>query len=232
MFRLSADGGQGDLKVSFQLVYKDDSLFTASTQSERRDGTLLDAGVKRTFIIALINGATETYDTLSTMFDAIDFKSVKTLLHGAKFVFPVDMKMANIVLGIGPVGCTFPYAYSLWSPFVKYQKFAGIRRTINSIITLNTEREAAERAFASMSKSVARDLYPLHKSVSHRPMGFVVLLCSGDDEISEFIIPAQLHIVQGIIQLLYNALHEITPEIGSRVLHRISRPPRAQWIRG
>ncbi len=221
MFRLSADGGQGDLKVSFQLVYKDDSLFTASTQSERRDGTLLDAGVKRTFIIALINGATETYGTLSTMFDAIDFKSVKTLLHDAKFVFPVDMKMANIVLGIGPVGCAFPYAYSLWSPFVKYQKFADIRRTIKSIMTLNTEREAAELASPSMGKSPARDLYQLHKSVYHRPMNFVLDLCSEDDEISEFIVPAQLHIVQGIVQLLYYALQQFSPEIASRFLERI-----------
>ncbi len=215
LFRFSADQGQGDLKVSFQIVFSDDALFSASTRDERRAGDqeFLDTSVKRTFIIALINGASETYETLSAMFDSLDLAGVKTLLPLAEFVFPVDMKMANIVLGLGPVGCAYPYPYTLWSPFKKRSK-PLVMRTVATITRDNDGRVAA--AAHNERKETASELSQRFHSVYNLPMAFVKLFATGF--LSDFIGPAPLHISLGVVKDLYDGVVIFSPEIAERWL--------------
>ncbi len=113
LFRLSADSGQGDLKISCQLIFSDDSVFTATSRAQRGSGDILDASVKRTFVLSLMSGASETYASLSLMFGSLNLRGVKQVLPHATFVFPVDMKLVNIVVRPGPVGCSNPYLYTL-----------------------------------------------------------------------------------------------------------------------
>ncbi len=216
LFRFSADSGQGDLKISFQLIYSDDSVFSAATRSDRSAGgdEFLDASVKRTFICALMNGAKETYDSLSLMFDSLDLAGVKSLLRNAEFVFPVDMKLANIVLGLGPVGCAFPYAYTLWSPFKKHSQ-PHVRRTVPSIARDDADRSAAE----GDSKESGAELLQRFHSVYHRPMNFVALFVG--EHLSDFIVPPQLHILLGLVKDLYDAVNIFSKDVTAQWLAKI-----------
>lgn len=220
LFRFSADAGQGDLKISFQIVYSDDTVFTASSRAERSLGGCdsLDASVKRTFIMALMNNASESYESLFLMFQSLDLAGVKALLPHANFVFPVDMKLANIVLGLGPVGCAFPYAYSLWSPFKKHSQ-PGVRRTIASIVRDDAGRRSAMEATNLERKENVSQVYQRFHSVYHRPMPFVELFVT--EHISDFIVPAQLHILIGIAKDLFDGLHILEKDIAALWLSRL-----------
>ena len=74
LFRISFDKGRGDLKVSFQTIFSDDSVFFATNRKDRAASTSssLDAGVKHTFVVGLMNGADENYETISLLFESLD----------------------------------------------------------------------------------------------------------------------------------------------------------------
>jgi len=213
IFRISADGGQGDLKITLQIVYSDDSVFTATTRADRTaSGDSLDAGVNRTFIVALMNGASESYETLSFLFDSLDWASVRQLLPTALFVLVIDMKLANIIIGIGGVGSRYSYLYTLWSSFANHSQ-PQQRRTIDNIIEQNNLRREHEL------KTGDNDCFKEFQSVHHAPIKLLQLF--KDVYLPDFIVPAQLHLILGIIKLLYDDLVVLDPDLAAAWLAKL-----------
>jgi len=215
LFRISADGGRGDLKASFQIIYKDDSVFHATTKKERkRQHEALDAGVARTFIVSLINGATESYAAVSKLFD-MDWRGVKALLPDASFVFPADMKIVAVAVGLGPSGCANEYIWSLWSRYTERSR-PDVRRTIASIIEHNAAREEAEQKSGKSASDIAIDF----GSVYHSPIALCTLF--QDVLFGDFFVPPQLHIILGVAKLLYDDLVIIDDALAAAFLAAIN----------
>ena len=99
-------------------------------------GKELDTGVNRTFVLSLMYGAKESFETLRKLFDSLAWDELLAVLPNAEVVIPVDMKNCNFLLGNRTSSSAYPYAYSLWSPFKKYSQ-PEILRTVDSVIEQN-----------------------------------------------------------------------------------------------
>ncbi len=219
LFRLSCDGGQGDLKISCQLIFYDDSMLSADSESPQpRASDNSDFGVKRTFILSLMCGASETYESLSLMFNSLNLRGLKELLPRATFVFPVDMKLSNIVAGLGPVGCSNPYLYTLWSPYVKWSR-PDVVRTVDSLFRDGSLRVAHAGESNERKGASAKTLNQKFNSSYNVPMEFVRVFVN--EHLSDFFVPAQLHILLGIAKDLYECAAFLSPEVADLWLGKI-----------
>lgn len=101
LLRISIDEGRGFLKVTGSLIYK----------TEEQDGQIFKStGVKRVFILA-IAAVKEDYSTVAMLLSKLDWNS---LPPGLPYFFAQDLKMCNIVLGLGNHKSTFPCLFCLW----------------------------------------------------------------------------------------------------------------------
>jgi len=77
----------------------------------------LDSGANRTYIIAMLPGGKETFESVRLLFDSVNFRDLFqqcTDYHG-EVTAPNDGKMQNLMLGVGQHSSTFPSVYNLSS---------------------------------------------------------------------------------------------------------------------
>ncbi|MEE8114436.1 MAG: hypothetical protein V3T23_08775, partial [Nitrososphaerales archaeon] len=211
MVRVSADDGNGVLKLSIQFIYSDDSCLNVPAASSCRRRPVhasvtesLDSSADRTFILAMLVGAKESFASIRVLFDQIDWKSLLDVLPTSQceWVLPMDMKTGAYALGVGPIGSAFPSPYSLWSPYPKYSKPDSLR-SIDRILAQNTLREKRVATCTSNTK----DMYKLYESVHAEPVRLLILL--REIELIDVLVPPQLHLLLGIVVTLFNFLCDV-----------------------
>ncbi|XP_041361215.1 uncharacterized protein LOC121377334 [Gigantopelta aegis] len=115
LIKFNVDGGRGSLKLCAQVIYADDPVLRKNaTETERaayakENGGVFDTSVRRVFILGLISGAKETFESTKFLCDSlIDLDNLKSYFVNAEIVVPVDIKQANKMAGIGEHGSLRP----------------------------------------------------------------------------------------------------------------------------
>ena len=202
LFKVNCDGGRGSLKLMMQLLYKDDPIFTGADAASRRRGALrnygglLDSGVRRTYILGLIEGAKEHFASVRFLLDRFDFVALrKAMSPASRIVAPNDAKMQAFWTGIMQAGCRYPMSTSHFSPFAGHSRPDEVR-TAASVVASLERRRSAEEAKGSALDPIDFD------SVVCCPVKLLTLRPAAP--LAEILVPAQLHILLGIVkELLY-----------------------------
>ena len=236
--KISADDGGGSLKVSLQLVFADDPLFsdsetsTTRAQRQRRSDERLATGVQRTYVLALAHGCKESFESVRLVFDLLPWSQLLDLLPvEAQVVLPVDMKMAATVLGIGSVGSANPVVWSMWSPFTAHSQ-PSVRRTVAGVLQQNSKRDAAP----PRSNAERNTLFRRHESVHCAPIELLQHPRLCELPLLDVLVPPQLHIVLGIVLHLWELLDVIDAQVAIAWMRVVgvshSRPHGARGFDG
>jgi len=199
MVRVSADDGRGVLKCSIQFLLSTDRVFRSERSSRRSNTQPLDTGVNRIIILSMLVGVKESFDTIRTLFDCIEWEELLQLLPltRVEWVIPMDMKTAAFAVGVGPIGSIYPSVYNLWSMYEKHSAPQQLR-TIKGILQQYKLRQQAIKSHGVDSTQAEAKLF---QSVHAAPISLVQLL--RPDVISDVIVPAPLHLELGIVALMY-----------------------------
>ncbi len=130
--KINADEGQGRLQVLVQLIYDGDDDI----------GGINDTSGDNVFLLATAAGMKETNETVTTLMDLLKLHEVGDAFRNAEVVFCCDMKMVNLLVGIGPHSCRYPMALTLYSQNPKHSKPEVMR----SVTSLNNDYEKYKAA--------------------------------------------------------------------------------------
>ena len=169
LIKISADDGQNYLKIILQLVF-DTSPLAGLYGS--------DLSPNRTFLVALAPGMKESFANVRLIFDCLDWVEFFRMCenHGIHVWVPVDCKMENILLGIGPHSSTFPSSRSHWSKNFEKSK-PDEERTFTGLLEDAAKRESSPAA--------------LCHSVEVEPVRFLIM--HPCNSVRDIFPPAQLH---------------------------------------
>lgn len=128
--KIGMDSGGDFLKITLSLLTdtssnaRDISRHTACASS-----SFVDGGVKKIMLLAIAQGVRETYKNLKNMLDLLD-------MQGVRYYASMDMKMANIFLGLQACSSTHPCPWCECpkNDFGKAQRSISMR-TLGSIRT-------------------------------------------------------------------------------------------------
>jgi hypothetical protein len=69
------------------------------------------------------SGVKENRSTVNFIFNSVNFRALFALCsrYSVTITLPVDMKMQNLMCGIGPNSSRYPLAYNLWSQYSNLQ---------------------------------------------------------------------------------------------------------------
>lgn len=154
--KFNCDGGQESLKLLAQILYEDDPQLNVEELSaaelkaleKERETEQLDSGVNRTFIVALLPGASETFETIRLLFNSQHFQELIEQCKKcpgdkpAEITLPLDGKMQNMVLGIGTHASRYPSPYNLFSQSKQHSRPVTIRTAVG-VAADNRSRIAA-----------------------------------------------------------------------------------------
>jgi len=115
-FKFNADEGQGKLQVT-----------------SRRIGGLLETSIDNIVLVTSAPGCKETHESTALLFNSLDIEGLHDFFPNATIIFSVDMKMQNLICGLGPNSCRFPTVQSLFSPNIAASR-EDVNRTILQII--------------------------------------------------------------------------------------------------
>ena len=104
--KFCCDAGQGSLKLclSIQSPYRknsDDSPRRHIYEEGIVPKTFADSGVKKLIVIEIAPDCKEIYNNIKILFESIDIQNVNG-------VYASDLKLANLLCGLGPYSSTFP----------------------------------------------------------------------------------------------------------------------------
>ena len=134
--KVNADDGQGYLKVLLQIV------FQVNYPAGMVDS---DMSPNRTFLLALLPGVKESHKSVREAFKWIKWAGFFDLCraHEIPVWVSVDMKMENLMLGIGPCSSTYGLSRSKWAKRLdRCQQHEA--RTMKGIVEEAARRKAGE----------------------------------------------------------------------------------------
>ena len=93
LFKIGLDSGRGFLKLC--LTVEEKKVPGGSPDRKKTpQAKFRDSGVKRLIVLAIVEGASETYDSIKTLMELIDVDSLSFDVN-----FCLDLKMVNILMG-------------------------------------------------------------------------------------------------------------------------------------
>jgi hypothetical protein len=185
--RFNIDGGQNFLKMSMCVFEKE----TCDLQTAKSSSKFLNTGVKKIFIISLVQDVPESYEDVQKILSALDLSSFMF-----DHIFVCDMKINSILAGISANSSLHPCIYCT---FHRGTKEVGQPRTFKSI------EESYNEWIASGGKN--DDLKTKFNNTKHPPL----VHRGSDTRTLSVIAPSQLHIFIGVVNLLFDNLYKITP---------------------
>ncbi len=188
--KLGLDGGGGFLKATLNVIEDTPPLSPTSPLAKKPaldSFKFLDTGVKKLFIIGLAQNVPECYENVKTL--------VRELPLDVTFCTSADLKMLNILVGIGPHSsscpCTWCEAHSkdFRSDFVApLRTFARIRHQAR----LYKEAVRQKKKFTPQT----------YFSCVEEP----ILRVRGDVVVLDAIAPPQLHLMMGVTSKIWDEL--------------------------
>ena len=181
LVKISLDAGGTFLKVCLQVqnLAKETKMPGAAKED------FLSSGVKKLFIIALVENITENYFNISKVLQLLDLEH----LH---FKFVSDLKVANIVCGLQSHSSMHPCCYCDATKDELQRE--GTLRTFGSL------RQNFE-AFKASQSSTASDFMNCHE----KPL----LLQTDDTEVLDVIPPPELHLLLGAVNHLFQGMKRV-----------------------
>ena len=218
LIKLNGDDGQGSLKLMIQFLFDDDPIFSDDPLSERSDlkaagsYTLLDTGPHRTYILALIHGCSESHASCAFLFQSVNLAVLNKICPSADIILPVDMKFANLLIGLQPHGAIHSYLWTMWSSSSKCSSPDTVR-------TMDSITADAKRYLAAQQHSTAR-VDPVHfNSTESLPVDLIVAMRSA---LLHIFPPPPLHLEMGITKSFFHYLERLSESIASAWLRSIS----------
>ena len=179
LIKISLDGGGSFFKVCLQVV----NLSNSSPEAKR--GEYLSTGVKKIFIIAIVEDISETFYNISQILGLI---KTKDILH----LMVCDLKVANILCGLQGHASKHPCCFCEVAKESLHQDAAP--RTLGSL------RKNFE-AYKSSGKPLAADF----QNCIHEP----IFSGSDETEILDVLVPPELHLLLGIVNHLFQGMKRI-----------------------
>lgn len=181
--KLGIDGGGGFLKICLSLQSTDEVIST-NYRSKYCDGIAAkrfkDSGVKKIFIIGLVQSLQENYENVTKLWSALN-------LNNFSGTIATDLKLANILAGIMSHSSLYPCT---WCYAVKDKlDETGPVRTIKNVTDnyLNWSHAGSIKANAKKFKNCI-----------HLPV-----IKGNDKTFLEVIPPPELHLMLGVVNTLY-----------------------------
>ena len=181
LIKISLDAGGTFLKVCLQVL--NFSLESEAPGKENSD--FLASGVKKLFIIALVEDISENHFNISKIFELMDLENIH-------FKFVCDLKVANILCGLQSHASKHPCCFCDVTKDELHKR--GNLRTFGSL------RQNFE-AFKSSKSSLASDFFNCHE----KP----ILPHEDDTEVLNVIPPPELHLMLGAVNHLFQGMKRV-----------------------
>lgn len=182
LIKIGVDGGQGFFKVCLTIC---DTRGGAETCFGAAAG-----GVKGLVILAMVPSISETFSNVSTIFEEMNIPFNNTFLC-------TDLKLANLIVGVGTHSSTYPCCYCEGSP--KDQWSTSPLRTFGRIRELQSRRNAAEEQGTESADP------RFFKSVQHEPL----INCDNSTIVLEKVPPPELHLLMGTVNHIYKQMLQV-----------------------
>ena len=179
LIKLSLDGGGKFFKVCLQAVN------LSKTSSGVKSEDYLSTGVKKIFIVAIVEDISENFVNISQILSLLNTKDIHHLMV-------CDLKVANILCGLQGHTSKHPCCFCEVERESLHQD--GAPRTLGSL------RRNFE-AFKSSGKPLASDF----QNCIHEP----ILSGSDETEILDVLAPPELHLLLGIVNHLFQGMKRI-----------------------
>ena len=183
-YRLGLDSGRGSLKMTISVM---------DTKKDVMTGIKL-SGVKRILVIAVAIACSETYEVIKYLFN---ITNVEEALDGKKWFISSDLKMDNILCGIGSHASSYPCHMCEW-PIGTTENGPWIPRTFEGI------RKQHEDWVASGGNEKELRLY---KNVKHLPV-----FESSTGLTTNIFVPSPLHVMIGLTSKIWETFIAMVPE--------------------
>ncbi|KAJ8688207.1 hypothetical protein QAD02_024002 [Eretmocerus hayati] len=132
LLKIGVDGGRGSLKICLSIQDSSDDSLAQSADLRVKKSKLgakskrfLDSGVKKLFLIGIVESCQENYENISKLWSLIGINKIDGK-------YAVDLKIANILAGIGSHSSTYPCTWC-FAPKNELHKECTTSRTIASI---------------------------------------------------------------------------------------------------
>ncbi|PAA77883.1 hypothetical protein BOX15_Mlig011119g7 [Macrostomum lignano] len=180
--KLGIDGGGNSLKICISVTDSDGLPAQASMPGP--SNRFLNSGVKKLFVLAIVEDVKECYENVKTLLSTMDISSFL-------FTLACDFKLANIICGIQSHASTHPCLYcegkSPWTTPAPSRTLGSVRRLANEFQLAGGHQPAAKH-FANCVQS------PLLPGLD-------------STELIELVPPPELHIMLGIVNRLLDELN-------------------------
>ena len=230
--KICADDGQGSLKIMIQPLFH----LEGSDLLLSNGATIRDTAVENVYIVAAAYGASESFDTVRLLFNSLPLLELHNVFN-CPFVFAVDMKMQNLIVGTSSHSSRFCMASTLYSQHTpssrpehartvpeitaaaaafKIALAVAIARSDTAYTTTNspqTAKATAERHNRVFSRTSSN---PDFLSCRTTPIDYV----SKQPNINLRLLfsPPLLHIMTGLMKTLLRWLDSLSPHLCSHFL--------------
>ena len=186
--RIGLDGGGTFLKLCLSIFEIEDHVQVSQKIHQRSiNSKFLDTGVKKSFIIGIVQSVNETYENIQKIFAHIhNFGSIK-------FYMCNDLKATAIILGIQNANSKYP------CPFCEVNDL-GMNHNPAICHTHRTFGSIAENAINYKNSNCKRSEAKKFFSCINLPL----VPGDKDQEIGDIIVPPELHIMQGVVKHMYD----------------------------
>ena len=192
LYRLGSDDGRTVLKLTLSIIAQSDSV--SSSGDKKNNAQFRDSGVKRILILAAVLNGKEDYETIKAMFEKT---RVIEALTDLPYCISSDLKMINIIIGIGAHSSTFPCAFCIWPIGENEELGPWLLRTFESI-------QKNSLRWKSETNSDPRELKN-YFNCRHDP------LILGTENIIDRVVPSPLHLLLGITQKIVHSIEGVYP---------------------
>jgi hypothetical protein len=188
--KFGIDGGGGFLKLNLSIQSTVDQSIKSSNRQRYKDGvafkTFRDTGVKRLFILGIVQGGQENYENVFQLWSAIGINAQN---NSYESTIATDLKLANIMSGLMTHSSLHPCTWCIAEKGKLDEKKE--LRTIGNIIT-NYSNWMDTGGSAKSAKN--------YLNCIHRPVFFG----ENDELILDIIPPPELHLMLGVVNTLFN----------------------------
>ena len=186
--RIGLDGGGTFLKLCLSIFKKQDNVQLPHKRHQRSvQSPFLDTGVKKSFIIGIVQSVFENYENIQKIFSHIkNFESIKYHICN-------DLKATSIILGIQNASSKHPCPFCVVDDLgVNHDpSIDHTPRTFGSI-----KDNASEYKNNNCKRSEAKEYYNC--------IELPLIPGEGTVEIGDIVVPPELHIMQGVVKHLYD----------------------------
>ena len=182
LLRLGIDGGQGFVKVCINII---DTTSSESNVPRSKRG-FLDSGVKRLFILGIVQDKCEMYENLREMLSHLDLLNCT----GFDYILATDLKVCNIMAGIQNHSATYPCT---WCYTKLPHKKKAKPRTLGEI----------KKYHAAYVKAKCRNA-PKYYNCVNEPL----IKGKDTDKMIDVLPPPPLHLMLGVVNTVFDKLQD------------------------